>query len=240
VKIFLLILFLVLTTTSYAQTEQNISIELNSIDIRSAIETIFKNSGKNFAISADVQGTTGTISFTNVPFDTALRNLLSSSNLVYRIIDEIYQISTKSQKISTNLLAIPLVEISPIIETTTTKDIIIDKISLNYLSPSEILALLGNSGNNGSAHNNIGGSSLTGSWSGLNNGFGNSNSGSSFSRNNNSGNSSNYRQNFGNNSSGNNSYNSNRNSGFSSSLSRGNTGYNDLSSGIGLSGNLGY
>ena len=66
--------------TTCVHAEQNITIEFKNIDNRIAIDSIFRNSGKNYAISPEVQGTTGTISLTDVPFDTALRNLLNSSN----------------------------------------------------------------------------------------------------------------------------------------------------------------
>ena len=77
--------------------DKSITIELKDVDIRSAIDALFKGTGKNYTVAEEVQGVVGSVSFRDVPFDTALRNLLSSTNLVYRVVDGIYQITRRSQ-----------------------------------------------------------------------------------------------------------------------------------------------
>ena len=148
----ILLLFLCVGSIN-AQTEQSITINLKNIDIRSAIDAVFRNSDKNYAVAADVQGNIGTISLNNVPFDIALRNILNSFNLVYHITDEIYQIRKKSPIKSIETISIPIEQNTLTIETTSEKDIIIDTINLNYSTPSEILALMGYNGNNGAGYN---------------------------------------------------------------------------------------
>jgi hypothetical protein len=67
------------------------SLELNQADVRDALRALFRNVGVSYSIAPDVQGTV-TLSLRNVPFETALRNVLNQVEATYRIEAGIYQI----------------------------------------------------------------------------------------------------------------------------------------------------
>ncbi len=70
------------------------SIELQDAPVRDALRILFKNVGVSYSIAPDVQGTV-TASLKNVPFETALRNLLSQVDATYRLEGPIYTIIKK-------------------------------------------------------------------------------------------------------------------------------------------------
>jgi type II secretory pathway component GspD/PulD (secretin) len=158
--------------TTAEKSDDNISLNLKDIDIRSAIEAMFRNSGKNFALDPSVAGlNVPAVSFTDVPFDTALKSLTRSMGLVYRIDQNIYIISKKPE---TTLAAYtPSLEPTPEIEPlTSSPDVIIDKVPLNYSSATEILAIMSGNTNNGFG-NGYGGYGGFGSYGGFGNGMSN-------------------------------------------------------------------
>jgi len=163
--------------------DKSITIELKDVDIRSAIDALFKGTGKNYTVAEEVQGVVGSVSFRDVPFDTALRNLLSSTNLVYRVVDGIYQITRRSQVRSGGAAAGALttpglgaIATTPgaTTETTTTKDTILDKVSLVYSSASEIYGLMSGNYNQGGMMGGMSGGfgGMSGGYGGMSGGFG--------------------------------------------------------------------
>ena len=70
------------------------SLNLESADIRDALKILFKQVGAQYSVSQEVQGTV-TAYLSNVPFETALRNLLNQVNATYRIEGGIYVIIPK-------------------------------------------------------------------------------------------------------------------------------------------------
>ena len=80
---------------AYATDDKLVSLELKDIDVKSAIESLFRNTGKNFAIEPDVVGTIPSMSIKDVRFDIALKSLTKTANLVYRIDNDIYLISKR-------------------------------------------------------------------------------------------------------------------------------------------------
>ncbi len=70
------------------------SLELDQADIRDALKILFRSVQVNYTIASDVQGTV-TVSLKNVPFETALRNVLSQADATYRVEGGIYVIIKK-------------------------------------------------------------------------------------------------------------------------------------------------
>ncbi len=70
------------------------SLEFNDADVRDALRVLFKTVNVAYVINSDVQGTV-TCSLTNVPFETALRNILSQVNATYRVEGGVYTILVK-------------------------------------------------------------------------------------------------------------------------------------------------
>ncbi|HVL50889.1 MAG TPA: hypothetical protein VM754_05245, partial [Actinomycetota bacterium] len=67
------------------------SLELEQADVRDALKILFRNVGVSYTIAPDVQGTV-TVSLKNVPFSTALQNVLNQVNATYRVEGGIYSI----------------------------------------------------------------------------------------------------------------------------------------------------
>lgn len=75
--------------------DQNIaSIELMDAPVRDALKTLFKMVNVSYTIAADVQGTV-TVSLKNVPFETALRNILGQVDATYRVEGGVFNIIKK-------------------------------------------------------------------------------------------------------------------------------------------------
>lgn len=131
-----------------SQTSGNVTIDLKDTDVRSAIEALFRNTGKNYAIDSNVQGTIAALSIKDVPFDAALKSLAKSSGLVYRQDGGVYIVSLKPDTIQNVPQApIGLPGDIPVDTTTAQPEIRIEKISLNNVSASEVLAILQGSNN---------------------------------------------------------------------------------------------
>lgn len=130
-----------------------VNLDLKDVDVRAAIEAMFKNTGKNFAIDPNVIGTVPAVSFKDVPFETALRNLTRSAGLVFRVDGDssIYIISKRPENASgaagsggavSGAGLVAGVNL-PAVDTPIESETIIEKVPLNYTSASEILAMLG-------------------------------------------------------------------------------------------------
>lgn len=70
------------------------SVQFENADIRDALKVLFRAVGANYSVAPEVQGLV-TANLTNVPFETALRNLLNQVNATYRIEGGIYNIILK-------------------------------------------------------------------------------------------------------------------------------------------------
>ena len=84
-----------------------VNLDLRDVDVRAAIEALFKNTGKNYSIDANVSGTVPAVSFKDVAFDTALRNLTKTAGIVYRVDassgSEIYLVKKREEVVSQRL-----------------------------------------------------------------------------------------------------------------------------------------
>ena len=69
--------------TTLAQDDKIIpSLDLDQADIRDALKIIFKNAGYSYSVNQSVQGTV-TVHLQNIPFQTALRNVLNQVGATY-------------------------------------------------------------------------------------------------------------------------------------------------------------
>lgn len=74
---------------------QNIPVlELDQADVRDALKIIFKTVNANYTVSQEVQGTV-TVHLRDVPFETALRNVLNQVTATYRVEGGVYVIIPK-------------------------------------------------------------------------------------------------------------------------------------------------
>lgn len=132
-----------------APAKDAVNLDMRDIDIRAAIEALFRGTGKNFAIDPNVSGTVSSVQFKDVSFEVALRNLTKTAGLVYRVdnASNIYIISKKPEtqpRPETGITA--MTPVSTYIDAPTEKEVKIEKVPLNYTSASEILAMLGSGG----------------------------------------------------------------------------------------------
>jgi len=129
-----------------AEPGPTINLELKDTDVRSAIEALFRGTGKNYAIDANVTGTISALSIKDVSFDTALRSLTKSAGLVYRQDGGVYIISMRPQTETTAAAAgtgaATAVADTTAVDETTATEVRIEKIPLSNVSASEILAIL--------------------------------------------------------------------------------------------------
>lgn len=65
--------------------DKEVTVNLNEVSVRAALESLFRGSGLNFAIEADVQGVIPSLSIKNVPFRAALDSIAKTGGLVYRV-----------------------------------------------------------------------------------------------------------------------------------------------------------
>ncbi len=146
-----------------------VSLDLKDADVKSAIESLFRGRNRNYSIAQDVSGVIPSCSITGLPFDQALKSLLKSAGLVYRVENSVYIISKKP-----DVSAAALVDTSAVapvdtaaVDTTTTVESIIDKIPLSNTGASEILAIMqGNGVNGNSGYGGYGGGMMGGGMMG--------------------------------------------------------------------------
>jgi hypothetical protein len=135
-----------------AQPSANVNLELKDTDVKSAIEALFRGTGKNYAIDANVTGTITAMSIKDVSFDAALRSLTKSAGLVFRQDGGVYIISMRPDTGQTPGVpggGVTVSEAPPIVEETTATEIRIEKVPLSNVSASEILAILQGGNNSG-------------------------------------------------------------------------------------------
>lgn len=132
-----------------------VTLDLKDVEVKSAIDALFRGRpGKNFSISQDVSGIIPSLSISNVPFDSALKSLLKTAGLVYRIENNVYMISKKpdsnpyASTTDPGVAAAPGTD--PTIDTTTTVESVIDKVPLSNMGASQMLGIMsGNSSQSG-------------------------------------------------------------------------------------------
>lgn len=72
------------------------SLEFEQADVRDALKTLFRAVNVNYTIDPDVQGTV-TLSLKDVPFGTALQNVVRQVDATYRVEGGIYRIVKKEE-----------------------------------------------------------------------------------------------------------------------------------------------
>ena len=93
---------MVAPTVGFAQDDINIpKLDLDQADVRDALKIIFKHAGKSWSIEQTVQGIV-TVHLENIPFETALRNVLGQVDATYRIEGGIYVILPKPTPLPTD------------------------------------------------------------------------------------------------------------------------------------------
>ena len=155
-----------------AEDNSPVSLDLKDADVKSAIESLFRGRNRNYSITQDVTGVIPSLSISGVSFDVALKSLLKSAGLVYRVENSVYIISKKPE-----VSAAALVDTSVVVgtdasavDTTTTVESIIDKIPLMNTGASEILAIMQGTGTNGSS-SSYGGMGMMGGMGGMGGGM---------------------------------------------------------------------
>lgn len=137
-----------LVSTCYAA--DTVTLELKDVDVTTAIESLFKGSGKNYVIEQGVYGRIPTLSIKDVEFDQALRLITRSNGLTFRIDQGTYMISPKPAV--TNMGTGMMGSMTPgamtpgagmmnpqtAATTTTTKPSVLEKFQLMYSSASDI------------------------------------------------------------------------------------------------------
>lgn len=71
------------------------SLELDQADVREALKILFKDIGVSYTVAPDVQGTV-TVRLKDVPFETALRNILSQVGATYAVEGGVYNIKNRT------------------------------------------------------------------------------------------------------------------------------------------------
>jgi hypothetical protein len=125
-----------------------VSLDLKDVEVKSAIDALFRGRGKNFSVSQDVSGIIPSLSISNVPFDSALKSLLKTAGLVYRIESSVYMISKKPDAnpyaaAADTSAAAAATSTDPTIDTTTTVESVIDKVPLSNMGASQMLGIMG-------------------------------------------------------------------------------------------------
>jgi type II secretory pathway component GspD/PulD (secretin) len=143
------VIFLALAAAAGCADDQaaTVSMNLKETDVRAAIESLFRGSGKNFAIEPDVSGVIPDASFQDVSFLVALRTLVKTAGCVYRVDNDVYLIAKKPTATSTEPTASQALADATPVDATSTSETIIEKINLSFLSPSEMLSIMKGQGN---------------------------------------------------------------------------------------------
>jgi hypothetical protein len=110
------------------------SLELQDADVRDALRLLFESVGvTNYTIASDVQGRI-TVKLTNVPFETALRNILDQVGATWSIEAGIYQIKKREEP--------PAPSTGPSTTETPQATQVIRKIQIQHADPYLIALLL--------------------------------------------------------------------------------------------------
>lgn len=140
-----------------------VTLDLKDVEVKSAIDALFRGRpGMNFSVSQDVSGIVPSLSISNVPFDAALKSLLKTSGLVYRIENGVYMISKRPDASSYAGTTEPGAAAAvpgavAMIDSTTTVESTIDRVPLTNMSATEMLSIM-NGGNQQYGGYGLGGS----------------------------------------------------------------------------------
>lgn len=118
-----------------------VNLDLKGVELRPALEALFRAQGCNFAISDTVTGTIN-LHLDGATFDQALKAMTKIGGLTYRISDNIYIVERKPSDTT-----VP-VAVSPVetpLATTTTVEVRVEKIILIYSTPSDLLEVMNGS-----------------------------------------------------------------------------------------------
>src|SRR4030067_2025344 len=74
------------------EDDSPVTLELKDVDIQTALPAMFRGRGHSFSLAPDVQGVVPTLSFKELPFKLALKNLLKSAGLVQTFQNGVYTI----------------------------------------------------------------------------------------------------------------------------------------------------
>ena len=154
------------TTACYAA--DTVTLELKDVDVTTAIESLFKGSGKNYIIEPGVYGRIPTLSIKDVEFDQALRLITRTVGLTYRIDQGTYMITAKPQvsamgnnPLGTGMGPGGISSLGPggalgqsALTQTTLKPETLDKFTLTYTGPWDILNYIGGGNNNNNNNSN--------------------------------------------------------------------------------------
>mgnify|MGYP005837156779 FL=1 len=152
-----------------------VSLDLKDVDVKAAIDALFRGTGRNFSLAQGIEGTIPSLSFKDVPFSQALKNLMKSAGLVYRVENGIYTITKKPETTTTydpNAAGLAAATDATAVETTTTSEAVIEKITLNNSSPREMLDLMKGGGQGGQGGYGGGYGGYGGGYGGYGGGYG--------------------------------------------------------------------
>ena len=82
-------------TIETSDPEDRVTIEFRDMDIREALENLFRGRGLSFSLAADVSGKIPYLTFRDVPFREAFKSLLMTAGLVMRRDAHVYMIARK-------------------------------------------------------------------------------------------------------------------------------------------------
>ncbi len=167
-----------------------ISLDVQNVDVREALRSLFKSVGISYSVAPEVQGTV-TLSLHNVKFETALQNICKQVEATYRITGGIYEIvhredpvirdpapdETVNSKPSSEIRRIRLLHADPMFIA-----ILIGQSKTDFTLAPEVSTVLKTRGGGGGFGNGFGNGNNSGNNSG--NRFGSNGSGSNGSGNN--------------------------------------------------------
>src|SRR5437868_13634231 len=74
------------------------SLDLQQADIRDALKILFKDVGVSYTVAPEVQGSV-TVSLHNVPFETALQNVLKQVDATYRVEGGVFNVVKREEPV---------------------------------------------------------------------------------------------------------------------------------------------
>ena len=116
-----------------------INMDLEQVDVREALRALFKSMGTSYSVAPEVQGVV-TVNLHNVPFETALQNVLKQVNATYRLVGGVYEIVNREEPKPDKGGDVPT---APPPDTKVTR-----KVYLNHADPMFVATLIASSSTN--------------------------------------------------------------------------------------------
>lgn len=172
------VVFTAAPVASFAQGSQDqkkITLDMQQADVREVLRALFKGVDLSYSVAPEVQGLI-TVSLKEVPFETALQNVLRQINATYRIVGGVYEIVLRETEVKSPDPALPPID--------TKKQTEMRRIYLRSVDPMLLSLLMSKSGTDfnmapeQSTVNKLGGFSGNGGFGGsnfgggINNGYG--------------------------------------------------------------------